>query len=168
MRTNKAYSGKAIPAIIVICLCLLSLFTQAQTHKKGASNKQKSTLQKKHTTTAKKTPEAISADDSLVVPVFSSEEANKGIADFQLLMGKYITALQQKDTAGITRFNGEYAAWVEKVMDWAPKLSPEEIQLYSTYMQQAAAKWIQESAQYTTDEADQETGSESSGTDMVK
>jgi len=75
------------------------------------------------------------------VPTFSSEEVNKGLADYTKLKDDYIAAVKSKNAAEIKVISEKYAIWSGKVATWASKLKPDEIQKYSDYVLKLSEEW---------------------------
>lgn len=84
------------------------------------------------------TPEATPAGDA---PSFSSEEVNKGLADFKTLKNDYVKAIESKDQAKINEFTTKYTTWSQSAASWATKLKPEEAQAFSEYMTKLSQEW---------------------------
>jgi len=76
------------------------------------------------------TPPAPTSD----APSFSSEEVNKGIADYKVLISEYSAALAAKDQTKIADITSKIAAWSQNASSWASKLKPEEAQAYGEYI----------------------------------
>ena len=69
------------------------------------------------------------SDTSLNIPAppkFSSEDANKGVADFILIMKQYMPALQKGDSTHVKEFESKIQNWSVGATSWAPKLSSDE------------------------------------------
>lgn len=83
------------------------------------------------------TTETIKTD----VPTFSSEEVNKGLAEYSKLKDEYVAALKSKNAAEIKAISDKYTVWANKATGWASKLKPDEIQKYSEYMIKVSEDW---------------------------
>ena len=83
------------------------------------------------------TPPAPTSD----APSFSSEEVNKGLAEYKVLISDYTAALASKDQAKISEFTTKYAAWQQNASTWATKLKPEEAQAYGEYLAKLNQDW---------------------------
>lgn len=79
-------------------------------------------------------------------PTFSSEEVNKGLADYKTLMDEYVKAIADKDQAKIAELGQKYSTWAQGAATWAQKLKPEETQQFSEYMQKLAKQWTDAAA----------------------
>ncbi|KQM67204.1 hypothetical protein ASE74_07000 [Pedobacter sp. Leaf216] len=75
------------------------------------------------------------------VPTFSSEEVNKGLADYVKLKDEYVAAVKSKNATEIKAINDKYTAWANKATGWASKLKPDEIQKYSDYVLKLTEDW---------------------------
>ena len=75
------------------------------------------------------------------VPKFSSEEVNKGLADYQQLLTDYKTAIANKDQAKLTELASKYQTWSQGAAAWASKLKPEEQKQFTDYMMKVAKEW---------------------------
>ncbi len=84
-------------------------------------------------------PEATVATSD--APTFSSEEVNRGLADYKVLMNEYVTAIEAKDAAKITELNTKAQQIATNAASWGQKLKPEEMQKFSEYWQQLAGEW---------------------------
>ena len=73
--------------------------------------------------------------------MFSSEEVNKGLAEYKTLMDEYVKAIESKDQAKMTELATKYSTWAQAAGSWASKLKPEEAQKFSEYMQKLAKDW---------------------------
>jgi hypothetical protein len=77
-----------------------------------------------------KTTEIVKTD----VPTFSSEEVNKGLAEYTKLKDEYVEAVKSKNATEIKAINDKYTTWANQATGWAAKLKPDEIQKYSDYV----------------------------------
>ena len=84
-----------------------------------------------------KTTEIVKTD----VPTFSSEEVNKGLAEYSKLKDEYVAAVKSKNAAEIKAISDKYTVWANKATGWASKLKPDEIQKYSEYMIKVSEDW---------------------------
>jgi len=75
------------------------------------------------------------------VPTFSSEDVNKGLAEYSKLKDEYVAALKSKNAAEIKAISDKYTVWANKATGWASKLKPDEIQKYSEYMIKVSEDW---------------------------
>lgn len=74
-------------------------------------------------------------------PTFSSDEVNKGLAEYKSLIDNYLLAIEQKDMTKIAAFNGQYQATAMNITNWASKLKPEEREQFSEYMKTLGERW---------------------------
>jgi hypothetical protein len=84
-----------------------------------------------------KTIEIVKTD----VPTFSSEEVNKGLAEYTKLKDEYVAAVKSKNATEIKAINDKYTVWVNQAAGWASKLKPDEIQKYSDYVLKLSEEW---------------------------
>ncbi len=91
-------------------------------------------------------PAVATPTDAGAAPTFSSEEVNKGLADYKTLMDEYVKAIADKDQAKIADLSQKYATWSQSAATWAQKLKPEEAQQFSEYMQKLAKEWTDAAA----------------------
>lgn len=84
-----------------------------------------------------KTTETVKTD----VPTFSSEEVNKGLAEYSKLKDEYAVAVKSKNAAEIKAISDKYTAWANQATGWASKLKPDEIQKYSDYVLKLSEEW---------------------------
>ncbi len=89
------------------------------------------------TKTTTKTTETVKTD----IPTFSSEEVNKGLAEYTKLKDEYVAAVKSKNATEIKAINDKYTAWANQATGWAAKLKPDEIQKYSEYMIKLSEEW---------------------------
>lgn len=75
------------------------------------------------------------------VPSFSSDEVNKGLAEFNTLKDEYIAALKSKDSAKIQALGTKYATWAQGTATWSTKLKADEMQKYTDYMTKITKEW---------------------------
>ena len=75
------------------------------------------------------------------VPTFSSEEVNKGLAEYAKLKDEYVAAVKSKNATEIKAISDKYTAWANQATGWAAKLKPDEIQKYSEYMIKISEEW---------------------------
>lgn len=80
-----------------------------------------------------------SKDDT---PVFSTPEANKGVAEFKTLMDEYGPFLAKNDSAKTMEFGQKMQTWSTGVQTWMAKLSPEEQQKLGTYLEAYSRKYM--------------------------
>ncbi|WP_118974340.1 hypothetical protein [Taibaiella koreensis] len=95
------------------------------------------------TQTTETAPTTTAATDA---PTFSSEEVNKGLAEYKTLMDEYMKAIESKDQAKIAELGQKYATWSQGAGSWATKLKPEEAQKFSEYMQTLSKQWTDAAA----------------------
>lgn len=74
-------------------------------------------------------------------PTFSSDEVNKGLAEYSKLKDEYIAALKSKNATEIQALGTKYATWAQNSATWASKLKPDEVQKYSDYMTKLSQEW---------------------------
>ncbi|MBC6109604.1 hypothetical protein ACFOG5_21895 [Pedobacter fastidiosus] len=74
-------------------------------------------------------------------PTFSSDEVNKGLAEYAKLKDEYIAALKSKNATEIQALGTKYATWAQSSSTWASKLKPDEVQKYSDYMTKLSQEW---------------------------
>jgi hypothetical protein len=79
-------------------------------------------------------------------PVFSSPEANKGVAEFKKIMETYGPLLAKNDTTAIKEFGTKMQEWSAGVQTWITNLSPEEQQKIGTYLEAISKKYVPEEA----------------------
>ncbi|MDR0793877.1 MAG: hypothetical protein LBE82_11260 [Chitinophagaceae bacterium] len=91
--------------------------------------------------TAVNKPADATAAMSSDMPTFSSDEVNKGLADFKALMDDYTKAIGSKDQAKITELATKYQAWSQNAASWVSKLKPEETQKFSECIQMMNKEW---------------------------
>jgi hypothetical protein len=84
-----------------------------------------------------KTTEIVKTD----VPTFSSEEVNKGLAEYTKLKDEYVEAVKSKNATEIKAINDKYTTWANQATGWAAKLKPDEIQKYSDYVLKLSEEW---------------------------
>ncbi|KRT15592.1 hypothetical protein ASU31_13070 [Pedobacter ginsenosidimutans] len=89
------------------------------------------------TKTTTKTTETVKTD----APTFSSEEVNKGLAEYAKLKDEYVAAVKSKNATEIKALSDKYTAWANQATGWASKLKPDEIQKYSDYMLKLSEEW---------------------------
>lgn len=77
------------------------------------------------------------------VPTFSSEEVNKGLAEYSKLKDEYVAAVKSKNATEIKAISDKYTAWANQATGWAAKLKPDEIQKYSDYVLKLSEEWTQ-------------------------
>ncbi|TCD26685.1 hypothetical protein EZ456_12060 [Pedobacter psychrodurus] len=77
------------------------------------------------------------------IPTFSSEEVNKGLAEYSKLKDEYVAAVKSKNTAEIKALSDKYTAFANQAAGWASKLKPDEIQKYSDYMLKISEEWTE-------------------------
>ncbi|WP_231427077.1 hypothetical protein [Pedobacter sp. Leaf250] len=75
------------------------------------------------------------------VPTFSSDEVNKGLAEYAKLKDEYIAALKSKNQTEIQALSTKYSTWAQTASTWASKLKPDEVQKYSDYMTKLSQEW---------------------------
>ncbi|MGM9475400.1 hypothetical protein ACS5PU_03175 [Pedobacter sp. GSP4] len=75
------------------------------------------------------------------IPTFSSEEVNKGLAEYSKLKDEYIAAVKSKNATEIKAIKEKYTAWANQATGWAAKLKPDEIQKYSEYVLKLSEEW---------------------------
>ncbi|WP_293304889.1 hypothetical protein [Pedobacter sp. UBA5917] len=74
-------------------------------------------------------------------PTFSSEEVNKGLAEYSKLKDEYVAAVKSKNATEIKAISDKYTAWANQATGWAAKLKPDEIQKYSDYVLKLTEEW---------------------------
>lgn len=85
--------------------------------------------------------EEVAATTKADVPTFSSDEVNKGLAEFAALKDQYIAALKSKNSTEIQALSTKYSTWAQSAATWASKLKPDEVQKYSDYMTKVSKEW---------------------------
>lgn len=75
------------------------------------------------------------------VPVFSSDEVNKGLAEYAKLKEEYTAALKSQNKAKVESLTSKYTTWAQNAATWSSKLKPEEVQKYSDYMTKLSQEW---------------------------
>jgi len=75
------------------------------------------------------------------VPTFSSEEVNKGLAEFDILKDQYVAALKSKNTTEIQALGAKYATWAQTSSTFVSKLKADEVQKYTDYMTKVSKEW---------------------------
>jgi hypothetical protein len=119
---------------------LASTLVSCESTKKTETTKDSSEISANGDTITKittKTTETVKTD----VPTFSSEEVNKGLAEYSKLKDEYVAALKSKNAAEIKAISDKYTVWANKATGWASKLKPDEIQKYSEYMIKVSEDW---------------------------
>lgn len=96
---------------------------------------------------AETTPATTVASDA---PTFSSEEVNKGLAEYKTLMDEYVKAVAAKDQAKVAELTQKYTTWAQSAGSWASKLKPEEAQKYSEYIQKLSKDWTEAATKAAT------------------
>ena len=106
----------------------------------GTTETKTETTTTKTTTTEVEKPvsEAVTVSDA---PTFSSDEVNKGIADYKAVIENYLSAIEQKDYSKIAAFTSQYQKVAGEIPVWATKLKPEEREKFSQYMTALGEKW---------------------------
>ena len=130
---------KTICSVAAIALLTASLVSCDST-KKTETTKDSSTVSANGDTVTKvttKTTETVKTD----VPTFSSEEVNKGLAEYSKLKDEYVTALKTKNATEIKAISEKYTVWAGQAATWAGKLKPDEIQKYSDYVLKLSEEW---------------------------
>lgn len=74
-------------------------------------------------------------------PNFSSDEVNKGLAEYATLLEEYKKAIAAKDQTKLAELNTKFQDWSKTAGTWATKLKPEEAQQFSNYMQKLTQDW---------------------------
>lgn len=77
------------------------------------------------------------------IPTFSSDDVNKGLAEFNTLKDEYIVALKEKNATAIQQLSTKYATWAQGAAIWGNKLKADEIQKYSEYMKKITQEWAE-------------------------
>ncbi|MBE5322241.1 hypothetical protein IM793_24020 [Pedobacter sp. MR2016-19] len=119
---------------------LASTLVSCDSTKKTETTKDSSEISANGDTVTKvttKTTEIVKTD----VPTFSSEEVNKGLAEYSKLKDEYVAAVKSKNAAEIKAISDKYTAWANQATGWASKLKPDEIQKYSDYMLKLSEEW---------------------------
>jgi len=119
---------------------LASTLVSCESTKKTETTKDSSEISANGDTITKittKTTETVKTD----VPTFSSEEVNKGLAEYAKLKDEYVAAVKSKNAAEIKALSDKYTAWANQATGWASKLKPDEIQKYSDYMLKLSEEW---------------------------
>ncbi|TBO42426.1 hypothetical protein [Pedobacter kyonggii] len=121
---------------------LASTLVSCDSTKKTETTKDSSEISANGDTITKittKTTETVKTD----VPTFSSEEVNKGLAEYSKLKDEYVAAVKSKNAAEIKALSDKYTAWANQATGWASKLKPDEIQKYSDYMLKLSEEWTE-------------------------
>ncbi|ARS40928.1 hypothetical protein CA265_15225 [Sphingobacteriaceae bacterium GW460-11-11-14-LB5] len=84
------------------------------------------------------------------IPTFSSEEVNKGLAEYSKLKDEYVAAVKSKNATEIKAINDKYTAWANQATGWASKLKPDEIQKYSDYVLKLSEEWTKAAKEAVT------------------
>jgi small-conductance mechanosensitive channel len=74
-------------------------------------------------------------------PTFSSEDVNKGLAEYKTLMGDYVKALESKDQAKIAELSTKAQEISKNAAAWSQKLKPEEMKQFSDYWTKLSTEW---------------------------
>jgi len=128
-----------ISAVAAIALFVVTLVSCENT-RKTETTKDSSTVSASGDTITKvttKTTEIVKTD----APSFSSEEVNKGLAEYAKLKDDYVAALKTKNAAEIKAISEKYTVWANQATTWASKLKPDEIQKYSDYVLKLSEEW---------------------------
>lgn len=80
-------------------------------------------------------------------PAFSSEEVNKGLAEYKALIADYVSALKNKDQAKLSELATKAQKVTANMAQWQQKLKPEEVQKFAAYSQQLSKEWADAAAQ---------------------
>jgi len=75
------------------------------------------------------------------VPSFSSDEVNKGLAEYAKLKDEYLAALKSKNETQVKALTTKYSTWAQTASTWATKLKPDEVQKYTDYMTKVSKEW---------------------------
>jgi hypothetical protein len=119
-------------SIAIICLGLQACGGTTETKTETTTTQTTTTTAEKPATETTAMPEA---------PTFSSDEVNKGIADYRSLIDNYLAAIEQKDMGKISAFNTQYQTTMMNMSSWATKLKPDEAEKFSTYMKALGERW---------------------------
>jgi len=136
---NKLIMKKIIFSIATAGI-LASTLVSCESTKKTETTKDSSEISANGDTVTKittKTTEIVKTD----VPTFSSEEVNKGLAQYTKLKDEYVIAVKNKNATEIKAISDKYTAWANQATGWAAKLKPDEIQKYSEYMIKISEEW---------------------------
>ena len=128
---------------------LASTLVSCESTKKTETTKESSEISANGDTVTKittKTTETVKTD----VPTFSSEEVNKGLAEYAKLKDEYVAAVKSKNAAEIKALSDKYTAWANQATGWASKLKPDEIQKYSDYMLKLSEEWTKAAKEAVT------------------
>ena len=61
------------------------------------------------------------------MPSFSSDEVNKGLAEYAKLKDEYLGALKSKNETQVKALTSKYSTWAQTASTWATKLKPDEV-----------------------------------------
>ena len=128
---------------------LASTLVSCESTKKTETTKDSSEISANGDTITKittKTTETVKTD----VPTFSSDEVNKGLAEYAKLKDEYVAAVKSKNAAEIKALSDKYKAWANQATGWASKLKPDEIQKYSDYMLKLSEEWTKAAKEAVT------------------
>lgn len=130
---------KTICAVAAIALSAVTLVSCENT-RKTETTKDSNTVSANGDTITKvttKTTETVKTD----IPSFSSEEVNKGLAEYAKLKDDYVAALKTQNAAELKVISEKYTVWANQATTWASKLKPDEIQKYSDYVLKLSEEW---------------------------
>ena len=93
------------------------------------------------TTETAKPEETAATTPASDAPTFSSEEVNKGLAEYKAMITDYAAAIKSKDQAKITEFSAKAQEVGKNMQSWMSKLKPEETQKFTEYWQKLSTEW---------------------------
>ncbi|TCD07062.1 hypothetical protein EZ449_14825 [Pedobacter frigidisoli] len=114
---------KTILSVAAIGLLAVTLVSCDSTKK--SETKTDSVISKGDTTVTTTKTETTTTTSA---PTFSSDEVNKGLAEYAKLKDEYVAALKSKNEAEIQALSAKYSTWATGASAWASKLKPDEVQ----------------------------------------